>query len=118
MVSDLLHHLDTHKSTGPDRIHPSVLREPVEVLPEPLSIIYQQSRLTGEVPEDRSFDNVMPVHKRGRKEDPGNDRPVSQTWVPGKTMEQIVLSAIARHVQDSQGSGPVTRVYDGQVLLD
>ena len=52
MVSNLLHHLDTHKSMGPDGIHPRVLRELVEVLPKPLSIIYQQSWLTGEVPAD------------------------------------------------------------------
>ena len=33
-------------------IHPRVLRELVEVIAEPLSIIYQCSLLTGEVPED------------------------------------------------------------------
>ncbi|KAK4823476.1 hypothetical protein QYF61_002523 [Mycteria americana] len=52
MVSDLLHHLDAHKSMGPDGIHPRVLRELAEVLTKPLSILYQQSWLTGEDPVD------------------------------------------------------------------
>jgi len=49
MVSDLPHHTDTPKSMGPDGIHSMAPRELVEVLTKPLSIIYQQSRLTGEV---------------------------------------------------------------------
>ncbi|KAK4828709.1 LOW QUALITY PROTEIN: hypothetical protein QYF61_000547 [Mycteria americana] len=104
MVSDLLHHLDTHKCMGPDGIHPRVLRELADVLTKPLSIIYQQSWLTGEVPIDWS--NVTPIYKKGRKEDPGNYRPVILTSVPGKLMEQIILSAITRHVQDNQGIKP------------
>ncbi|KAK4807146.1 hypothetical protein QYF61_018487 [Mycteria americana] len=40
MVTDLLHHLDTHESMGPDGIHSRVLRDLVEVLTKPLSIIY------------------------------------------------------------------------------
>jgi len=43
MVSNLLHHLDTHKSMGPNGIHPGVLRELPEVLTKPLIVIYQQS---------------------------------------------------------------------------
>ncbi|KAK4832775.1 hypothetical protein QYF61_025622 [Mycteria americana] len=102
MVSDLLHHLDTHKSMGLDGIHPRVLRELVEVLTNPLSILYQQPWLTGEVPVDWRLANVTPIYKKGRKEDPGNYRPVSLTLVPGKVMEQIILSAITQHVQDNQ----------------
>ncbi|KAK4827614.1 LOW QUALITY PROTEIN: hypothetical protein QYF61_019539 [Mycteria americana] len=106
MVSDLLHHLDTHKSMGPGEIHPRVLKELAEVLTKPLSIIYQQSWLTGEVPADWRLANVTPIFKKGRKEDPGNYRPVSLTSVPGKLMEQIILSAITRHVEDNQGIKP------------
>ncbi|KAK4822322.1 hypothetical protein QYF61_013021 [Mycteria americana] len=102
MVSDLLHHLDTHRSMGPDGIHPRVLREVVEVLTKPLSIIYQQSWLTGEVPVDWRSANVTPIYKKGQKDDPGNYRPVSPTSVPGKVVEQITLSAIRWHVQDNQ----------------
>ncbi|KAK4820045.1 hypothetical protein QYF61_017891 [Mycteria americana] len=106
MVSALLHYLDTHKSMGPDEIHPRVLKELADVLTKPLSIIYQQSWLTGEVPADWRLANVTPIFKKGRKEDPGNYRPVSLTSVPGKLMEQIILSAITRHVEDNQGIKP------------
>ncbi|GAB0180701.1 mitochondrial enolase superfamily member 1 [Grus japonensis] len=102
MVSDLLHHLDTHKCMGPDGIHPRVLRELGEVLIEPLSIIYQQSWLTREVPVIWKLANVTPIHKKGWKEDLGNYRPVSLTLVPGKVMEQIILNAITWHVQGNQ----------------
>ncbi|GAB0187524.1 mitochondrial enolase superfamily member 1 [Grus japonensis] len=100
MVSDLLHHLDTHKSIGPDGIHPRVLRQLAEVVTKPLSIIDQQSWLTGEVPIYWKLANVMPIYKKGQKEDPGNYRPVTLTSVPGKVMEQIILSVITWHIQD------------------
>ncbi|KAK4811277.1 hypothetical protein QYF61_023329 [Mycteria americana] len=44
--------------------------------------------------------------QKGRKEDPGNYRPVSLTSVPGKLMEQLILSAITRHVENNQGIKP------------
>ncbi|KAK4826807.1 hypothetical protein QYF61_011615 [Mycteria americana] len=96
MVGDLLHHSDTHRSMGPNGIHPRVLRELAEVVTKPLSILYQQSWLTGEVPVDWKLAN------KGRKEGPGNYRPVSLTSVLGKVVEQIILSAIMQHVQDKQ----------------
>ncbi|KAK4816605.1 hypothetical protein QYF61_018653 [Mycteria americana] len=93
------------KDLSPE-IHPRVLKELADVLTKPLSIIYQQSWLTGEVPADWRLANVTPIFKKGRKEDPGNYRPVSLTSVPGKLMEQIILSAITRHVENNQGIRP------------
>ncbi|PKU48714.1 rna-directed dna polymerase from mobile element jockey-like [Limosa lapponica baueri] len=58
VVRDLLQHLDIHKSMWPDGIQPKVQRELAEVLTEPLSIIYQQSWQTGEVPADWHLANV------------------------------------------------------------
>ncbi|KAF1534907.1 hypothetical protein FQV19_0007770, partial [Eudyptula minor] len=105
-VNDLLRHLDAHKSMGPDGIHPRVLRELAEELAKPLSIIYQQSWLMGEVPDDWRLANVTPIYKKGRKEDPGNNRPVSLTSVPGKIMERFILRALTRHERDNQGIRP------------
>ena len=56
---------------GPDEIHPRVLRELVEEIAKLLSIIYQRSLLTGEVPEDWRLANVTPIYKKGCREDLG-----------------------------------------------
>ena len=91
---------------GPDEIHPRVLRELAEAIAEPLSVVYQRSLLTGEVPEDWRLAGVTPIYQKGCREDPGNCRPVSLTWVPGKIMEQIVLREITRHMQVNRGIRP------------
>jgi len=105
-VSSLLHHLDTRQSMGPDGIHQRVLRELAEELAKPLSIIYQQSWLAGEVPGDWRISSVTPIYKKGQKEDPRNNRPVSLTLVPRKVMERFSLSALTGHVKDNQGIRP------------
>ncbi|KAJ7411628.1 hypothetical protein BTVI_48901 [Pitangus sulphuratus] len=69
IVSDLLSHLDPHKSMGPDGIHPRVMRELAEDLAKPHFIIYQQSWLSGEVPDDWKLVNVTLIYKKGCKED-------------------------------------------------
>ncbi|RMB88011.1 hypothetical protein DUI87_35598 [Hirundo rustica rustica] len=64
-VRELLTCLDIHKSMRPDRIHPRVMRELADELAKPLSIIYQESWLTGEVPDDWKLANETPIHKKG-----------------------------------------------------
>ena len=72
---------------GPDGLHPRVLRELVDVVAKPLSIILQQFWLIGDVPVDWKLANVMPIFKKGWKDDPGSYRPISLTSVSGKVME-------------------------------
>ncbi|GAB0205127.1 mitochondrial enolase superfamily member 1 [Grus japonensis] len=119
MVSDLLHHLDTYKSIGPDGIHSRVLRELVEVLMKPLSIIYQQSWLNGEVPVDWRLANVPPIYKKGQKEDLGNYRPVSLALVLSTIMDQIHLECHHwAHTGQLGDQAQSAWVYERQVLLD
>ncbi|RMC22465.1 hypothetical protein DUI87_00779 [Hirundo rustica rustica] len=110
-VREPLKCLDIHKSMGPDGIHPRVMRELADELAKPLSIIYQQSWLTGEVPDDWKLANVTPIHKEGGRKDPGNYRPVSLTSVPGKIMKQFILSVITQNLQDGQGIRPSQRGF-------
>jgi len=79
---------------GPDGLHPRVLRELVNVVAKPLSIILRQSWLTRDVPADWRLANVMPIFKKGQKDDPGSYRPISLTSVLGKVMEWIISGAI------------------------
>ena len=102
-VSNLLLHLDCHKSMGPNGIHPRVVREPAKVIAEPLSIIYQHFWSTVEDPDDCRLANVTHIYMN---EDPGNYGPVSMTSVLEKVIEQIVLTAVMWRVRDNQEIRP------------
>ncbi|CAM5165610.1 unnamed protein product, partial [Eretmochelys imbricata] len=100
VVRDYLEKLDVHKSMGPDALHPRVLKELAAVIAEPLAIIFENSWRLGEVPDNWKKANVVPIFKKGKKEDPGNYRPVSLTSVPGKIMEQVLKESILKHLEE------------------
>jgi len=87
-------------------MHPMLLKECVDVLAEPLSIIFQQSYESGHLPADWKSANVVPIFKKGKRGDASNYRPFSLTSVPCKVMESeltkyletIVCSAMYNNV--------------------
>jgi len=46
--------------------------------------------------------NVTPIFKNGKKDDPGNYRPVILTSIPGKVMEQLILDVIIKQVEEKK----------------
>jgi len=88
-----------YKSMGLDDIHPGVPRELAVAVAEPLSIVFEESRLTGGGRGDWKKGNITPIYKKGRQEDRGSYRPVSLT---GKIMEHILQIAMLRHIRDEE----------------
>ncbi|PKU44748.1 rna-directed dna polymerase from mobile element jockey- hypothetical protein [Limosa lapponica baueri] len=101
-VKEQLSKLDIWKSMDHGGMHPRVLRDLTEVIAGPLSIIFERSWRTGEVPKDWRKANVTSVFKKGKKEDSGNYRPFRLTSIPGKVMEQLLLGVISKHMEEKK----------------
>jgi len=70
------------------------------VILRPLPVTYLQSWESGKVAADWKLANVIPVFKKGKKDDPGHYRPVSLTPVRGKMME-VILGVTEKDLKDN-----------------
>lgn len=87
-------------------LYPRVLRELMDVVAKLLTIILQQSWLTGDVLVEWRLANVMPIFRKVWEDDPGSYRPISLTSVPGKVMEWIISGAIMDQLKVNQEIRP------------
>ena len=98
LVQNKLKSLKPSSSPGPDQIHPRVLTELAAPLSKPLSDLYRLSLDQGQLPEDWKVGQVVPIFKKGKKDDASNYRPVSLTSVICKVMESIIRDQLLEHL--------------------
>jgi len=89
-IVQALHKFNVYKSPGPDGLHPKVLYETKNVIASPLKIIFEASICTNQLPTDWTAANISVIHKKGKKSDLSNYRPISLTCIACKLMERFI----------------------------
>ena len=98
-VKRKINKLKVSSSSGPDGISSKFLSDHVDSLSHPLSMIFNLSLETGQVPEDWRKANVTPIFKnKGSKSKAENYRPISLTSIPCKLMESIIKDTVVEHL--------------------
>ena len=90
----LLRGINSSKAAGPDGIHGEVLKNCASSLAYPLSILFNLSFSTGNIPQDWKTALVVPVHKKGDKGSVENYRPISLTSLVMKVFERCIKKSL------------------------
>ena len=93
-IFDLLASLDISKATGPDGISARMLKYTAETITPIITSLFNQSILTGTVPDLWKLSLVVPIHKQGDKSNPGNYRPISLLPIISKVLEQHIAEKL------------------------
>ena len=93
-VQKILSKLKVDKSPGIDKMHPRFLKEVATELSVPLTVLFNQSIMTGKLPKEWKSAQITAIYKKGQKCQPGNYRPVSLTSIICKCLESIVQKHI------------------------
>lgn len=80
-----------------------------------LSMIFERSWESREVPAGWELENVVPLFKN-KEEDPGNHRPVILTSVPGQIVEEMILGSTEKHLEDNAGISHSQHSFTGKSL--
>ena len=86
-VSRLLRNLNPHKSPGPDHLSLRVLKECAIEIAQTFCSLLNRSFFAGEVPYAWKMANIVPVHKKGRKDCRENYHQISLTSIACKVSE-------------------------------
>ena len=93
--------LNPLKACGPDGVPLLLLHKSAEHISFPLSILFNKSLSTGQLPLDWVSANVIPVHKKSDKSIPINYRPISLTSIIVKVLERLLCHRLVPLLEDS-----------------
>src|SRR5436190_4619927 len=98
-VKKIISSIKNKSSTGLDGISSKMIKHGKSELIIPILHIANTSLQTGQFPTNMKSAKVIPLHKKGRKDDINNYRPISLLSSVSKILEKIVLVTLLKHLE-------------------
>jgi len=90
-VENCLKNLKTKNCEGPDRMPLRILKDGASVLSGPMSVLFHKIYEKKEIPEQWKVSKIIPLHKKGKKEELENYRPIANLCSITKVYEKLIL---------------------------
>lgn len=97
-IEDILLSLNTSKASGPDYIHPLLLKKSADILCYPLCNYFNLLLENSKFPSSWKLANVTPVHKKDDASNICNYRPISLLSILGKVFERCVYKYLNNYL--------------------
>ena len=91
-IGKIIQNLDSNKAYRHDNISICMLKICGDSICVPLEMIFKQALLTGVFPSEWKKGNIVPIHKKGDKQNIKNYRPVSLLPICGKIFERLIFN--------------------------
>ena len=89
-IIDIIKPLNIKKASGIDEISHLMLRNTVQTVYKPLYLLFTKSLELCVYPSTWKIARVLPIFKKGDKNDPSNYRPISLLSTVGKVFERVI----------------------------
>ena len=96
-IYNIINNLKNKNSTGKDEISNKLLKSIKHIISKPLSVIINQSLVTGIFPNALKISKVIPLYKKGDKQYLSNYRPISLLPTISKVFERVLYTQIYDH---------------------
>jgi hypothetical protein len=103
-IIDVVFAFKKSTSSGPDGISINYIKDSIEELSPVLKFIFDKAALFAMMPFQWKKAKIIPIHKKGKKDDPENYRPISLLCSIGKIFEKCVLNIISNSFGHSMPS--------------
>ncbi len=100
-VKKIIDSLNIKKATGPDGIGPRILKISCDYVSSAITKIINDCIVLGDFPNKLKEAAVLPLHKKGQREDPNNYRPISILNTISKIFERHVANQLHEFLQST-----------------
>ena len=93
-IIEIVKHMKNNTSPGFDSISVEILKRVIDIIVFPLCDILNCSIQQGVVPTNMKISKIIPIHKKGDREDMNNYRPIAVLPVLSKILERCIYNRL------------------------